>query len=210
MEATSEGSRSKVIYYRPLGHRADELAAQEAGAVGCLIFTDPGDDGEITEAHGYAQYPDGPARQVCLIQSTYRYILKSQQSSVQRGSVQFVRLLRIKVVGDADLQISVYPGDPSTPGEPAYKNATRAEGTNQPSIPSLPISYEDAIPILNALEGHGTPAGEISEDWVGGLEIYGVEYFTGPSKVELHFVNAVNTRVMPIWSASFLPRGYWG
>jgi N-acetylated-alpha-linked acidic dipeptidase len=30
-----------------------------------LIFTDPGDDGEITEAHGYAQYPDGPARQVC-------------------------------------------------------------------------------------------------------------------------------------------------
>jgi hypothetical protein len=67
---------------------------------------------------------------------------------------------------------------------------------------SLPISYEDAIPILNALKGHGTPAGEISEDWVGGLEFYGVEYFTGPSEVELHFVNEVNTRVMPIWSES--------
>jgi N-acetylated-alpha-linked acidic dipeptidase len=65
---------------------------------------------------------------------------------------------------------------------------------------SLPISYEDAIPILNALKGHGTPAGEISEDWVGGLGFYGVEYFTGPSEVELHFVNEVNTRVMPIWS----------
>jgi hypothetical protein len=41
------------------------VAAQEAGAVGCIIFTDPGDDGEITEANGYEQYPNGPARQVC-------------------------------------------------------------------------------------------------------------------------------------------------
>ena len=64
-EATFEVSRSKVS---SLGFRrwdsAHWTAAQEAGAVGCLIFTDPGDDGEITEAHGYAQYPDGPARQV--------------------------------------------------------------------------------------------------------------------------------------------------
>jgi N-acetylated-alpha-linked acidic dipeptidase len=50
-------------------------AAQEAGAIGCIIFTDPGDDGEVTEANGYVQYPDGPAR---------------QNSSIQRGSVQFV------------------------------------------------------------------------------------------------------------------------
>lgn len=54
------------------------VAAQEAGAVGCLIFTDPGDDGEITEENGYEQYPNGPAR---------------QPSSVQRGSVQFVSQL---------------------------------------------------------------------------------------------------------------------
>lgn len=50
-------------------------AAQEAGAIGVLIFTDPGDDGDITEENGYKQYPVGPAR---------------QQSSVQRGSAQFV------------------------------------------------------------------------------------------------------------------------
>jgi N-acetylated-alpha-linked acidic dipeptidase len=50
-------------------------AAQEAGAVGCLIFTDPGDDGEVTVKNGYEMYPDGPAR---------------QESSVQRGSVQFI------------------------------------------------------------------------------------------------------------------------
>jgi hypothetical protein len=31
--------------------------AQEHGMIGCIIFTDPGDDGEITEANGYAPYP---------------------------------------------------------------------------------------------------------------------------------------------------------
>jgi len=55
--------------------QADGSAAQEAGAVGCLIFTDPGDDGEITEAHGYAQYPEGPARQVCTTSLTCRCVL---------------------------------------------------------------------------------------------------------------------------------------
>ena len=57
---------------------ANELsAAEEAGAIGCLIFTDPGDDGEITAENGYDIYPDGPAR---------------QPSSVQRGSVQYVSI----------------------------------------------------------------------------------------------------------------------
>lgn len=51
------------------------IAAQEAGAVGVIIYTDPGDDGEVTEEKGYKPYPEGPAR---------------QPSSVQRGSVQFV------------------------------------------------------------------------------------------------------------------------
>lgn len=49
--------------------------AQELGAVGVLIYSDPGDDGEITEENGYAAYPEGPAR---------------NPSSVQRGSVQFL------------------------------------------------------------------------------------------------------------------------
>jgi N-acetylated-alpha-linked acidic dipeptidase len=49
--------------------------AQELGMVGCVMYTDPGDDGEITEKNGHATYPDGPAR---------------EPSSVQRGSVQFL------------------------------------------------------------------------------------------------------------------------
>lgn len=153
-------------------------AAQEAGAIGTLIFTDPGDDGEVTEENGYAQYPDGPAR---------------VPSSVQRGSVQF---------------LSMYPGDPTTPGEPAYKNATRIEGGNFPDIPSLPLSYEDAIPLLKALKGKGLPASEVDPSFEGGLGYKGVEYFTGPSDVEVHLVNEVNTRVTPVWNTLAVVPGH--
>ncbi|KAJ9099261.1 hypothetical protein QFC21_004142 [Naganishia friedmannii] len=145
-------------------------AAQEAGALGCLIYSDPGDDGEITIDNGYEVYPNGPAR---------------NPSSVQRGSVQF---------------LSSYPGDPSTPGYPAYKNATRVEGGNQPSIPSLPISYADALPLLKTLEGKGKLAREVGQsgDWPGGLK--DVEYFTGPSEKQVRFINEVDTKVTPIWN----------
>ncbi|EIW70651.1 hypothetical protein TREMEDRAFT_29057 [Tremella mesenterica DSM 1558] len=165
-------------------------AAQEAGAVGCLIFTDPGDDGEITEANGYKAYPDGPAR---------------QPSSVQRGSVQFVSLLQtlyqpILAGKEKGPFISAYPGDPTTPGVPAYPNATRLEVGNQPSIPSLPISFEDAIPLLKALYGEGLAVETLGPEWSGGLTHYNVSYFTGPSQISLHMVNQVNTRVMPIWN----------
>lgn len=49
--------------------------AQEMGMVGVVMYTDPGDDGEVTEKNGNATYPAGPAR---------------NPSSVQRGSVQFL------------------------------------------------------------------------------------------------------------------------
>ena len=49
--------------------------AQELGMVGAVIYTDPQEDGDVTEENGYKTYPDGPAR---------------NPSSVQRGSVQFL------------------------------------------------------------------------------------------------------------------------
>jgi len=49
--------------------------AQELGMVGAVIYSDPGDDGEVTKGNGNKTYPEGPAR---------------NPSSVQRGSVQFL------------------------------------------------------------------------------------------------------------------------
>lgn len=94
----------------------------------------------------------------------------------------------------------MYPGDPTTPGIPAYRNATRETGGNFPSIPSLPMSYEDVIPILKHLNGHGLQPSDLDESFDGGLRHKGVEYFTGPTETHLHVVNRVNTRVMPVWN----------
>ena len=51
--------------------------AQELGMVGVVMYSDPQEDGEITEENGYKTYPDGPAR---------------NPSSVQRGSTQYISM----------------------------------------------------------------------------------------------------------------------
>ena len=98
------------------------LRAQELGAIGVLIYSDPRDDGFVTVQNDYAPYPAGPAR---------------NPSSVQRGSVQF---------------LSIYPGDPTTPGYPAYEDAERTAGENIPKIPSLPISWQNAQRLLEEID----------------------------------------------------------
>ena len=57
--------------------------AQELGMVGVAMYTDPQEDGDITEVNGYKTYPDGPAR---------------NPSSVQRGSTQFISIHAIENV----------------------------------------------------------------------------------------------------------------
>ena len=52
--------------------------AQELGMIGVVIYTDPQEDGEVTERNGYKPYPAGPAR---------------NPSAVQRGSTQFLSRL---------------------------------------------------------------------------------------------------------------------
>lgn len=94
-----------------------------------LVYSDPVDDGTVTVENGYLPYPYGPAR---------------NPTSVQRGSVQF---------------ISVYPGDPTTPGYPSYENSTRTEGENIPKIPSLPISWANAESLFRVLRK--------GDDWEG-------------------------------------------
>lgn len=109
--------------------------AQEHGAIGAIIYSDPRDDGYFQDR----AYPDGPAR---------------NQWSVQRGSVA---------------NFAIYPGDPLTPGVGASKGAKRLKIDQAGSvlkIPTLPISWGDAQPLLAALGGPVAP-----EDWRGALPI---------------------------------------
>ncbi|KAF1364194.1 Zn-dependent exopeptidase [Lizonia empirigonia] len=138
--------------------------AQEFGMIGVVIYSDPGDDGEITEKNGYDAYPDGPAREPS----------------------------------------SFAPGDPTTPGYPSKPGAPRLPVDHAiPSIPSLPISFEDALPLLKALNGHGPKAASFSKSWHGGgLDYKGVEYNIGPSPddLTLNLVNEQEYVTTPLWN----------
>lgn len=115
-----------------------------------------------------------------------------EESSVQRGSVSF---------------LSLAPGDPTTIGRPSLPggNVTRDDPVNNiPSIPTIPISYRDALPILKALNGHGPAAKDINEWWTRniGLEDKGVNYNIGPSpaNLQLNLVNEQDYVYQDIWN----------
>lgn len=149
-----------VVRYGKIFRGLKVKFAQDNGAVGVLIYSDPGDDGEITVENGYEAYPNGPAR---------------QESSVQRGSVQFLGA------------IGAYPGDPTTPGYASKPGCDRVDPHKAiGKIPALPISIREVKPILAKLNGHGVKLTD--DDWVGKLE--GFDYYTGPSKKnELNLYN---------------------
>ena len=121
--------------------------AAEHGAIGCILYSDPRDD-------GYFQgdvYPEGPFR---------------MEFGVQRGSV---------------LDMPLYPGDPLTPGIGATEDAERLDRDEAPTlmtIPVLPISYGDAIALLDALGGPVAPA-----SWRGALPL---TYHVGPGPAKVH------------------------
>lgn len=72
-----------------------------------------------------------------------------------------------------------------------------------PHIPSLPISYKDALPLLRALNGHGPKASSFSKYWHGGgLDYKGVKYNIGPSPnhLVLNLVNEQEYVTTPMWN----------
>ncbi|KAI1415870.1 glutamate carboxypeptidase [Hypoxylon sp. FL1857] len=154
--------------------------AQEHGMTGVIIFTDTAEDGDVTEANGYAAYPNGPAR---------------NPSSVQRGSVQF---------------LSTYPGDPTTPGYPSKEGSPRANYSQVvPRIPSIPISYVNAIPILSALDEYGITGTEVNRtSWIGALN---VSYSTGPApNTTISMSNLMEDTITPIWNTIGIINGTIG
>lgn len=135
--------------------------AEEKGAIGALIYSDPEDD-------GYAQgdiYPKGAWK---------------HPSGAQRGSI---------------MDLPTRPGDPLTPYVAATEDAERLELDEVEifvGIPTLPISYEDAQPILEALEGPVAP-----ERWWGALPI---TYHMGPGPAKLHIKLEFNWDVVPTYN----------
>ena len=72
-----------------------------------------------------------------------------------------------------------------------------------PDIPSLPISYAEALPFLKALNGYGPNASTFPDSWhYGGLRYKGVEYNIGPSpdSMKINLMNLQEYVTTPLWN----------
>ncbi len=106
-----------------------EFIAQERGAAGVIIYSDPFDDGWRRGD----KYPAGPWR---------------PDTGVQRGSVGYM----FEFPGDPTT-----PGVASLPSLPDSKRISPEQSAQMPKIPVTPLSYHDAAPILQHLGGPDSP-----------------------------------------------------
>jgi N-acetylated-alpha-linked acidic dipeptidase len=145
--------------------------AQENGASGLLIYSDPADDGWRRGD----SYPRGPWRPA---------------TGVQRGSIGFM---------------FEFPGDPTTPGVaslPSLRDDERVRpdrSAQLPKIPTTPLSYADAWPILENLGGLDSP-----RQWQGALP-FTYHVGPGPVRVKLHLKQDYQLRA--IWDVVGQVRG---
>ncbi|MGH6988154.1 MAG: transferrin receptor-like dimerization domain-containing protein, partial [Caulobacteraceae bacterium] len=142
--------------------------AYEHGAVGCIIYSDPADDGYATNE----PYPEGGSRPAF---------------GIQRGSVE---------------NITLYSGDPLTPGWGATAHARRlplSEVKVFQKIPVIPISWGDAERFLAAMSGPVAP-----KAWRGALPI---TYHVGPGTDPVHLAVQAEWTRKPIYDVIAVMKG---
>ena len=121
--------RGKIVIVKySRGVRSSKIKqAVERGAVGCIIYSDPEEDG-FTRGD---VYPKGPWR---------------PEDGVQRGTAADYAAM---YPGD--------PLSPGWASKPGARKLTRAQAKSLPAIPVMPLSYGDARPLLEALGGTVAP-----------------------------------------------------
>ncbi len=153
-----------IVRYGENYRGVKEYIAEQHGAAGVIIYSDPIDDGYFKGD----KYPDGPWR---------------PDSGVQRGSI---------------LYMFKYPGDPTTPGIaataalPDSQRTPPEKAANMPHIPTTPLCYADARPILENLGGPLTP-----RPWQGALP-FAYHLGPGPVRVKIHLKQDYQYRT--IWN----------
>jgi N-acetylated-alpha-linked acidic dipeptidase len=162
LEAAGVSVRGAIVIVRYGGsfRGTKPKIAAEHGAVGCLIYSDPRDDGYFSDA----VFPEGPMR---------------NKDGVQRGSV---------------IDLPLYSGDPLTPGTASVPGASRlalSAAQTLTKIPTLPISYGDAQPLLAAMRGPVAPV-----SWRGALPI---TYRLGPGPSQVHLKLSFNWDIKPMY-----------
>jgi N-acetylated-alpha-linked acidic dipeptidase len=124
---------------------------------------------------GYGQgkvFPDGPW---------------GPESHIQRGAITY------------DF---IEPGDPLTPGwasVPGAKRIAREDATTLPKIMAVPLSWHDAKPLLENMDGPLAP-----DSWQGGLPL---KYRMGGKRVKVHLKVDMDTSVQPYYVTEARIRG---
>jgi N-acetylated-alpha-linked acidic dipeptidase len=109
------------------------------------------------------------------------------ESHIQRGAITY------------DFMV---PGDPLTPGwasVPGAKRIPLAQAASVPKIMALPLSYQDATPLLKNLGGPVAPA-----DWQGGLPF---EYHLGGEQARVHLKIEMDNSIKPYYVVEARIRG---
>jgi N-acetylated-alpha-linked acidic dipeptidase len=94
------------------------------------------------------------------------------------------------------------PGDPLTPGwasVPGAKRIPLEEATSAPKIMALPLSWHDAKPLLENMDGPLAPA-----NWGGGLPI---QYHLGDERVRVHLKIEMDNGTQPYYVVEGRIRG---
>ena len=163
--------RGKVVivrYSNPYSYRGFKALTAERQGAAALIIYS--DPAEDGHKRGKV-YPDGPW---------------GPESHIQRGAITYDFIV---------------PGDPLTPGWASLPDARRIdikEARSVPKIIAVPMSWRDAKPLLENMNGEEAP-----KDWQGGLPI---KYrLTGA--VRVHVKVDMDTSVMPNYVVEARLRG---
>ncbi len=125
-----------VRYSNPYSYRGFKALTAEREGAAALLIYS--DPAEDGSTRGKV-FPDGPW---------------GPESHIQRGAITYDYIV---------------PGDPTTPGwasVPGAKHIPPEEARSLPKIPALPLSWRDAKPLLESMNGPEAP-----KDWQGALPI---------------------------------------
>ncbi len=155
------GKIAVVRYSNPYSYRGFKAWEAERRGVAALIIYSDPMDDGYRKGDVFPRGPWGP------------------ESHIQRGAITYDFIV---------------PGDPLTPGWASIEGArriTQEEARSVPRIPAVPMSWGDAKPILESLDGPVAPP-----SWQGALPI---TYHVGPGPAKLHVEVDMDGETRPIW-----------
>ncbi len=158
-----------VRYSNPYSYRGFKALTAERLGAAAILIYSDPQEDGYTRGKAFPDGPWGP------------------KSHIQRGAITYDFL---------------EPGDPLTPGwasVPGAKRIAPEQAISLPKIMGLPLSWRDAKPLLEKMDGPVAP-----DSWQGGLPL---KYRLGGKRVQVHLKVDMDTSVQPYYVTEARIRG---